>query len=251
VTPKKYDNRVVDFMTRAVNSIAVLILLIAGGTLFADPVLWKINDNGQKVFYNDPPKIRREGSSNNGSEIALVYSKKFEQYARLISTICERHGVEPALVKAVIQVESNYNDRAVSHVGASGLMQLMPATAARYGVASIFEPAENIEGGVRYLKDLLQLFNSDLRLTIAAYNAGENRVQRLNDVPQFIETQNYVRKVLALYNGEMKYSPYNAGNQVGKIRSVTYYKFVDDKGIVHYSVTAVPNSTKIDFSYAL
>jgi soluble lytic murein transglycosylase-like protein len=236
-------------MTRIISS-AVLILFMAG-TSFADAVLWKINDKGQKVFYNDPPKIRREVSSSNSSEIALVFSKKFEQYAKLISTICERHGVEPALVKAVIQVESNYNDHAVSHVGASGLMQLMPATAARYGVASIFEPAQNIEGGVRYLKDLLQLFNSDLRLTIAAYNAGENRVQRLNDVPQFIETQNYVRKVLALYNGEMKYSPYNAGNGVGKIKPVTYYKFVDDKGITHYSASPVPNSTKISFSTTL
>jgi soluble lytic murein transglycosylase-like protein len=157
--------------------------------------------------------------------------------------------VAPQLVKAVIQVESNYNDRAVSHVGASGLMQLMPATAARYGVNSIFEPAQNIEGGVRYLKDLLKLFNSDLRLTIAAYNAGENRVQRLNDVPGFIETQNYVRKVLALYNGEMKYQPYNGSP--GKIKTATYYKYVDEKGITHYSTTPIQNSTKISFSYAL
>jgi Transglycosylase SLT domain len=251
VTRKKYDSQNCNFMTKPVRIYAVLVLLIAAGTSFADGVLWKINDKGQKVFYNDPPKVRPEASSSNGKDIALVYSKNFEQYSKLISTICERHGVAPQLVKAVIQVESNYNDRAVSHVGASGLMQLMPATAARYGVISIFEPAQNIEGGVRYLKDLLQLFNSDLRLTIAAYNAGENRVLRLNDVPQFIETQNYVRKVLALYNGEMKYSPYKAGDGVGKIKSVTYYKFVDDKGITHYSSTPVQNSTKISFSYAL
>ena len=129
-------------------------------------------------------------------------------------------------------------------------MQLMPATAARYGVVSIFEPAQNIEGGVRYLRDLLQLFNSDIRLTVAAYNAGENRVLRLNGVPNFIETQNYVRKVLALYNGEMKYSPYKNGDGVGKIKSVTYYKYVDDKGITHYSANPVQNSSKISFSYA-
>jgi Transglycosylase SLT domain len=238
-------------MTKTVRNFAVLVLLIAAGTSFADAVLWKINDKGQKVFYNDPPKIRPEVSSSKGSEIALVFSKKFEQYSKLISTICERHGVAPLLVKAVIQVESNYNDRAVSRVGASGLMQLMPATAARYGVGSIFEPAQNIEGGVRYLKDLLKLFNSDIRLTVAAYNAGENRVLRMNDVPKFIETQNYVRKVLALYNGEMKYQPYNAGNGVSKIKSITYYKYVDDKGITHYSATPIGNSTKISFSYAL
>ncbi len=237
-------------MTKAFRIFAVLGLLIAAGTSFADGVLWKMNDKGQKVFYNDPPKVRPQTASRNGNDIALVYSKNLDQYSKLITTICERHGVAPQLVKAVIQVESNYNDRAISHVGASGLMQLMPATAARYGVVSIFEPSQNIEGGVRYLKDLLQLFNSDLRLTIAAYNAGENRVLRLNDVPQFIETQNYVRKVLALYNGDMKYSPYTAGAGVGKIKSVTYYKFVDDKGIIHYSSTPVQNSTKISFSYA-
>jgi soluble lytic murein transglycosylase-like protein len=237
-------------MTKTIRNFATLVLLIVAGTSFADAVLWKINDKGHKVFYNDPPKTRPEVSSSNGAEIALVYSKKLEQYSKLISTICERHGVAPQLVKAVIQVESNYNDRAISHVGASGLMQLMPGTAARYGVASIFEPSQNIEGGVRYLKDLLKLFNSDLRLTIAAYNAGENRVLRLNDVPKFIETQNYVRKVLALYNGEMKYTPYNAAN-VGKIKSVTYYKYADDKGIIHYSATPIENSTKISFSYAL
>ena len=236
-------------MLKLLRNFAVLVLLIAAGTSFADAVLWKINDKGQKVFYNDPPKTRPESSLHNSTEIALVYSKKFEQYSKLISTICDRHGVAPQLVKAVIQVESNYNDRAISHVGASGLMQLMPATAARYGVVSIFEPAQNIEAGVRYLKDLLKLFNSDLRLTIAAYNAGENRVLRLNDVPQFIETQNYVRKVLALYNGEMKYLPYKAGNGVGKIKSVTYYKYVDAKGITHYSAAPVENSTKISFNY--
>lgn len=238
-------------MTNRVRIFGVLVLLIVARTSFADGVLWKLNDKGQKVFYNNPPKVRPEASFSNSNNIALFYSKKFEQYSKLITTICERHGVAPQLVKAVIQVESNYNDRAISHVGASGLMQLMPATAARYGVVSIFEPDQNIEGGVRYLKDLLKLFNSDLRLTIAAYNAGENRVLRLNDVPQFIETQNYVRKVLALYNGEMKYSPYKAGDGVGKIKSVTYYKFIDDKGIIHYSSTPVQNSTKINFSYAL
>jgi soluble lytic murein transglycosylase-like protein len=237
-------------MTKTVRNLAVLVLLITAGTSFADAVLWKLNDKGQKVFYNDPPKTKPK-TSINSSEVALIFSKKFDQYAKLISTICERHGVAPQLVKAVIQVESNYNDRAVSHVGASGLMQLMPATAARYGVNSIFEPAQNIEGGVRYLKDLLKLFNSDLRLTIAAYNAGENRVLRLNDVPAFIETQNYVRKVLALYNGEMKYQPYSSGDCAGKIKSVTYYKYVDSDGTTHYSATPVQNSAKISFDYSL
>jgi soluble lytic murein transglycosylase-like protein len=112
------------------------------------------------------------------------------------------------LVKAVIQVESGYDHQAISPVGAMGLMQLMPATAARFGVKKAFVPADNIEGGVRYLSYLLKLFNSNTKLAVAAYNAGENRVKRTNAIPDFVETQNYVRKVLALYKGEMKYIPY-------------------------------------------
>lgn len=224
---------------------AFLAVLLLSGFVFADPVLFKIDAKGRKVFYNNPPKVNRLAP---GGEVALGYSRKFEQYSDLIKTISGRHGVDPELVKAVIQVESNYNDRAVSHKGAMGLMQLMPATAARYGVVSAFEPEQNIEGGVRYLKDLLQLFNNDIRLAAAAYNAGENRVIRINDVPNFLETQNYVRKVLALYNGEMKYTPYSGGP--GRIKTATYYKWIDIKGVTHYSTKAIANATKVSFSYS-
>jgi soluble lytic murein transglycosylase-like protein len=228
--------------------LVTLALLIWAGTACANSVLWKIDEKGRKVFYNDPPKIK--SNLSQAGEVLLGYSSKFEEYQELIRTISQRHGVDPELVKAVIQVESNYNDRAVSHKGACGLMQLMPATAARYGVQSIFEPAQNIDGGVRYLRDLLQLFNSDVRLSVAAYNAGENRVQRINDIPDFLETQNYVRKVMALYRGEKTYTPYGGGS--ARIKNVTYYKFVDSKGVTHYSASPVayPNSTKVSFSYS-
>jgi soluble lytic murein transglycosylase-like protein len=147
----------------------------------------------------------------------------------------------------MIQVESNYNPRAVSPKGARGLMQLMPETASRYGVRSIFDPRENIDGGVRYLKDLLALFNSDLRLAIAAYNAGENAVQRFNGIPRYTETQNYVKKVLALYNGETSYQPYGR-----KPRIVTYYKYLDERGITHYAMEEPVSGnqvTKVTFYY--
>lgn len=234
-------------MLLAFRRLTVLALVIWAGTVCANSVLWKIDEKGRKVFYNNPPKVRP--SISQSGEVLLGYSSKFEDYSKLIHSISERHGVDPELVKAVIQVESNYNDRAVSHKGACGLMQLMPATAARYGVQSIFEPAQNIDGGVRYLKDLLELFNSDVRLTVAAYNAGENRVQRVNGIPDFLETQNYVRKVMALYSGDMKYTPYGG---TGKIRNVTYYKYVDSKGVTHYSASPVafPNATKVSFSYS-
>jgi transglycosylase-like protein with SLT domain len=235
-------------MLTAFRKLAVLTLLIWAGTVCANSVLWKLDDKGRKVFYNNPSKTKLK--LTDSGEVWLGYSNRVEEYSELINTISQRHGVDPELVKAVIQVESNYNDRAVSHKGACGLMQLMPATAARYGVQSIFEPAQNIDGGVRYLRDLLQLFNSDVRLSVAAYNAGENRVQRINDIPDFIETQNYVRKVMALYRGDMKYTPYGGGT--GRIKNVTYYKFVDSKGVTHYSASpmAYPSATKVSFSYS-
>lgn len=221
------------------------LLVLCAITAESQNVLFKLDTNGKKVFYNIPSR----NSGSDGSPQGLYYSDLYENYAGTIWEISNRYGVDPELVKALIQVESNYNFMAVSRKGARGLMQLMPATAARYGVRSIFDPRQNIEGGVRYLKDLTVLFNSDLRLTLAAYNAGETRVSKINDVPDFVETQNYVRKVLALYNGEMSYIPYAGG---GRIRNVTYWKYVDEKGVTHYVPEAVQvaNATKVSFTYA-
>ena len=109
--------------------LAILALFIWAGTACANSVLWKIDEKGRKVFYNNPPKFR--SNLTQSGEVLLGYSSRFEEYQELIRTISQRDGVDPELVKAVIQVESNYNDRAVSHKGACGLMQLMPATAAR------------------------------------------------------------------------------------------------------------------------
>jgi soluble lytic murein transglycosylase-like protein len=222
-----------------------LLLVFCAISAQAQNVLFKLDTNGKKVFYNIPSR----NSGSDGSAQGLYYSDRYENYAGTIWQISTKYGVDPDLVKALIQVESNYNFMAVSPKGARGLMQLMPATAARYGVRSVFDPTQNIEGGVRYLKDLSVLFNSDLRLTLAAYNAGEHRVSKINDVPDFVETQNYVRKVLALYNGEMSYIPYGGG---GKIKNVTYWKYVDEKGVTHYSSEAVQiaNATKVSFAYA-
>lgn len=108
--------------------------------------------------------------------------------------------LDPQLLHAVIRTESGYNPRAVSPKGALGLMQLMPDTARRYGVANAFDPAQNVRGGARYLRDLLQMFSQDLSLALAAYNAGEGAVARYgNRIPPFPETQAYVPRVLRDY----------------------------------------------------
>lgn len=121
----------------------------------------------------------------------------------LVDQISKTHGVDPQLVSAVMKVESNYNPRARSSRGALGLMQLIPETGARFGVQDFFDPAQNIEGGVRYLKFLSEKFGAqNLDLQLAAYNAGENLVERLGRVPQIRETVDYVRKIKKIYKQE-------------------------------------------------
>jgi soluble lytic murein transglycosylase-like protein len=113
-----------------------------------------------------------------------------------------RYGLDPDLVAAVIRTESGFRAHAVSPKGAMGLMQLMPSTARLLGVEDVFDGRENIFGGCRYLRSLIDQFDGDLKLALAAYNAGPEAVSRHNGIPPYRETQNYVRQVLALYNGE-------------------------------------------------
>ena len=112
-----------------------------------------------------------------------------------VNRIAAQHSLRPQLIHSVIKVESNYNPRAVSPKGAEGLMQLIPATARRFGVADAFNPMENIQGGAKYLKYLLDLYNNDYALALAAYNAGEGAVARYGGVPPYQETQNYLHLV--------------------------------------------------------
>lgn len=129
-------------------------------------------------------------------------------YAELVDEAARHQGLDSALLHAVIATESAHNADAVSPKGARGLMQLMPATAARYGVVDPHDPAQNIRGGSRYLRDLLERYDSDLRLTLAAYNAGENAVARHgNRIPPYRETQDYVVRVLERYRRHAAASP--------------------------------------------
>ena len=125
-----------------------------------------------------------------------VDKKKIIQIANAYS---RRYGLDERLVQAVIQIESGFRSEAVSTAGAEGLMQIMPATQKHLGVSNSFDPHQNIEGGVKYLKRMIDRFG-DLDLALAAYNAGPGNVEKYRGIPPFRETQNYVRKVLALYN---------------------------------------------------
>jgi soluble lytic murein transglycosylase-like protein len=144
-------------------------------------------------------KFRKKSKSK--SRVAYRAQKKNkEKYSPLILAIASDNKIDPNLLHAIIRAESAYDPNAVSRVGAVGLMQLMPATAKRYGVTNRRNPKQNIKGGTRYLKDLLKMFDSNLKLVIAAYNAGENAVKKYrNSIPPYPETQKYVKTVMAYY----------------------------------------------------
>ncbi len=144
----------------------------------------------------------RESKEDVGTEtqpLSLPKKKDPSHYDSLIYECSKKYQVDFALIKAMIRTESDFNPFAVSRKGAKGLMQLMPETALRMNVSNVFNPKENVEGGVRYFKHLLSLFHNDLRLSLAAYNAGENLVSELRSVPPYRETIDYVRKVLNYY----------------------------------------------------
>jgi soluble lytic murein transglycosylase-like protein len=125
-----------------------------------------------------------------------------------IEAAAARHNVDPNLVRAVVKVESNFNPNAVSRKGAMGLMQLMPSTARQLKVRNPFDPEQNVDAGVRHLKQLLESYDGDIKLTLAAYNAGAGAVARSSGVPAYAETQNYVRRITNLYYGV---SDFNSG----------------------------------------
>ena len=151
----------------------------------------------------------------------------------LIAEAARKHDVDPMLVESMVQVESNYDARAISHKGAMGLMQLIPATARRFGVVNPFDAQQNIEGGVRYLKYLQQLYRDD-RLALAAYNAGEGAVARFGTIPPYAETQNYVYEVGRRY-GQVRRAQRTAQATVPAPPPVRQIEtFTDEQGRIHY-----------------
>lgn len=137
-----------------------------------------------------------EGSVTGASGVNMVSNVPYDS---LINSISMKYGMDPALVAAVIKAESDFSPQSVSKAGAMGLMQLMPENVKDYGVGNPFDPAQNIDGGVRHLKDMIDKFNGDLRLGLAAYNAGPNAVLKYGGIPPYAETQAYVPKVLNYY----------------------------------------------------
>lgn len=153
-----------------------------------------------KPGYKLKKKYKTKPYRSGGGRRPYFSSTIKSQYDALIVTMALKYGLEPSFVKALIHVESAFNAGAVSHAGAMGLMQLMPATAKNYQAdVNTFDPMNNIEVGVKHLKELMDRYDNDKKLSLAAYNAGEGAVSKYGGIPPYDETQNYVVKVMRLY----------------------------------------------------
>jgi hypothetical protein len=167
----------------------MVLLLRTGGQVTCDASLVQRLEPDE-IPYPEPPEPAVESSAIAPAEILSV------PYGELIDNLSATYGVDPRLVRAVVQVESGYRSRARSRKGAVGLMQVLPATGRQYGARKLLDPKTNLETGIRHLKSLLDRF--ELKLALAAYNAGENAVKRFGGIPPYRETRSYVSKILSL-----------------------------------------------------
>ncbi len=173
---------------------AALAAALVAGTVPAAAGVFVVKQPDGSTRVVNVPDMQNPGVVPQGS------SSRREALWPTVRDVAQRHGLDPRLVDLVIRMESGYDPRAVSPKGARGVMQLMPDTARAYSVLDVFDPVENIRGGVRYLSDLMNRFGSDVGLALAAYNAGPQAVDRYGGVPPFEETRRYVNAILASYS---------------------------------------------------
>jgi len=204
-------------------------LLLASAPAAWAQVYGYTNENGILILSNVPAHDRMRLIADGTPEEAGKTWKYSGQYDDLIMKASQLYGVDSALVRAVIAVESAFNRYARSPVGARGLMQLMPDTGRMYGVGNAYDPWQNIRAGTAYLKEQMTTFR-DLRLALAAYNAGPNAVKRYNGIPPYPETQNYVKKVTAIYKAGSKIQivkggkVYSIGQPGGSTRVTQFHR---------------------------
>jgi hypothetical protein len=208
--------------------------------LFCQMLYSYVDVNGTRVFTNFAPDspvsdLKITGDVPAPTPPPLSSKSKSETYDPIIEKYASNYRIDPSLIRSMIATESGFNPRAISTKGARGLMQLMPETAKRLGVNNSFDPEQNIHGGIKHLRSLLNSFNEDISLSLAAYNAGENLVQRLGRIPSIKETQDYVKSITKRYDkskSELKPPPQE------KEKAPSLFRFVDDSGVLH--VTNIP-----------
>jgi Transglycosylase SLT domain len=210
-----------------------------------------VDDQGRRIYINAQEQAAPGTRDLASYRHTFLLSARDPELASLIQKAADRHQVDPDLIHAIVHVESGYDSRAVSSKGAIGLMQLIPATARRFGVEDPFDPRQNIEGGTSYLQYLLGLFNGNLALSLAAYNAGENSVLREGGIPPFPETREYVRKVGSIYrpvlatelsksqasfrtsNRKWPGKAAKAKEQALEAAAPPFYRYIDAQGVLH------------------
>jgi soluble lytic murein transglycosylase-like protein len=170
-------------------------------TSFTSNLQMMMLDLIMKILAKNSAGLQEQPTSLNG--YTGNYSGKYSgSFAEIINKAADKYGLDPDLVSSVIKAESNFNPQAVSSSGAQGLMQLMPGTAAGLGVTDSFDPVQNIEGGTKYLSKMLNRFGGDVKLALAAYNAGPGAVDKYDGIPPYQETQAYVQRVIGYYNDQ-------------------------------------------------
>ncbi len=178
------------------------IMVILSLPIGAGADIYKYVDHrGITVFTDNPAHPASEIYMRERGSFRLASVGTYYPYRELVVEACSLYSMDEALIRAVMEAESDYNRYAVSRVGARGLMQLMPGTAAILGVRNMWDPRQNIQAGTRYLKTLLKRFSGNLELSLAAYNAGTNAVLQYGSIPPYPQTRHYVKKVMRLYRG--------------------------------------------------
>lgn len=205
----------------------VTVFLASSACLAAGQIAAVTGQDGQIVYINGTPEHTQSDFTQADPLLATPAA-----IDSIIDRVSSHYQVDPKLVHAMIRVESNYDPSAVSSKGAMGLMQLIPATAERFGVRDPFDPRQNILGGVSYLKYLLHLFGGNLPLSLAAYNAGEERVIRSGGVPAIPETEHYVRAITRLYSSQDSGSAATAAQAA---RMTPIVRYVDSQGVIHFT----------------
>ena len=210
--------------------------------------IYKYVDENGIICYTDAPsekkpeQVIRQKAQKTPRSFDKTPSVSGRDYSAYVHKAAAKYDLEPELIKAVIRTESNGNHRAVSRKGAMGLMQLMPSTANDLNVSNPFNPEENIEGGAKYLKQLIERFDGNLTLALAAYNSGPKTVERYGAVPPIQETRQYVQKVYTHYNGRRSYAFSDADGSSQKLQSPIYKIVLEDGTILFTNATLEKNS---------